>query len=74
MFLRQTDSVSDTLHRSYILITLLNPEERVTVDYKYSSKIKTEEIRKINPLKTKLRLLYLKIQFVPRSKHFSSRL
>jgi hypothetical protein len=26
----------------------------------------------INPLKTKRRLLYLKIQFVPRSKHFSS--
>ena len=29
---------------------------------------------KINPLNTKRRLLYLKIQFVPRSKHFSSRL
>ena len=27
-----------------------------------------------NPLKTKCRLLYLKTQFVPRSKHFSSRL
>ena len=27
-----------------------------------------------NPLKTKSRLLYLKSQFVPRSKHFSSRL
>ena len=27
-----------------------------------------------NPLKTKRRLLYLKTQFVPRSKHFSSRL
>ena len=27
-----------------------------------------------NPLNTKRRLLYLKIQFVPRSKHFSSRL
>ena len=26
------------------------------------------------PLKTKRRLLYLKTQFVPRSKHFSSRL
>ena len=31
-------------------------------------------VRKINPLKTKRRLLYLKTQFVPRSKHFSSRL
>ena len=28
----------------------------------------------INPLKTKRMLLYLKTQFVPRSKHFSSRL
>jgi len=28
----------------------------------------------INPLKTKRCLLYLKTQFVPRSKHFSSRL
>ena len=27
-----------------------------------------------NPLKTKRRLLYLKTQFVPRSKHFPSRL
>ena len=27
-----------------------------------------------SPLKTKRRLLYLKTQFVPRSKHFSSRL
>ena len=28
----------------------------------------------INPLNTKRRPLYLKTQFVPRSKHFSSRL
>jgi len=28
----------------------------------------------IYPLKTKSRLLYLKTQFVPRSKHYSSRL
>ena len=28
----------------------------------------------INPLNTKRRLLYLKSQFVPRSKHFSSQL
>jgi hypothetical protein len=28
----------------------------------------------INPLQTKRRLLYLKTQFVPRSKHFSSRI
>jgi len=31
-------------------------------------------IRIFNPLKTKRSLLYLKTQFVPRSKHFSSRL
>ena len=31
-------------------------------------------ISHLNPLKTKRRLLYLKTQFVPRSKHFSSRL
>jgi hypothetical protein len=30
--------------------------------------------RLINPLKTKRRLLYLKAQFVPRCKHFSTRL
>ena len=32
------------------------------------------QIKEINPLKTKRRLLYLKTQSVPRSKHFSSRL
>ena len=31
-------------------------------------------VTKINPLKTKRRLLYLKTQSVPRCKHFSSRL
>ena len=30
--------------------------------------------QQFNPLKTKCRLLYLKIRFVQRSKHFSSRL
>ena len=29
-------------------------------------------VNQINPLNTKRRLLYLKTQFVPRSKHFSS--
>jgi len=32
------------------------------------------EIAKINHLKTKRRLLYVKNKFVPRSKYFSSRL
>ena len=31
-------------------------------------------VRYINPLKTKRRLLYLKTQLVPRSKHFLSQL
>jgi len=32
------------------------------------------KLAQFNPLKTKRRLLYLKTNFVPRSKHFSSRL
>ena len=32
------------------------------------------EFLNVNPLKKKRRLLYLKSRFVPRSKHFSSRL
>jgi len=37
---------------------------------KVAETVKTQII----PLKTKLRLLYLKTQSVPRSKHYSSRL
>ena len=37
-------------------------------------KIQLEWKLNVNPLKTKRRLLYLNTQFVPRSKHFSSRL
>ena len=33
----------------------------------------TDHIKSINPLNTKSRLLYLKAQFVPHNKHFSSR-
>jgi len=36
------------------------------------SQINTKDIN-INPLQTKRRPLYLKTQFLPRSKHFSSR-
>ena len=32
------------------------------------------KVKEMNSLKTKRRLLYLKTQFVPRSKHFSSHL
>ena len=42
--------------------------------FEYFSKICRENSSFINLLKTKRRLLYLKTQFVPRSKHFSSRL
>jgi hypothetical protein len=33
-----------------------------------------EDINPFNPLKSKRKLFHLKTQFVPRSKHFSSRL
>jgi len=36
--------------------------------------ISLKEYLSFNPLKTRLRLLYLKTQSVPRWKHFSSRL
>ena len=38
------------------------------------NELTSASVADINPLKTKRRLLYLKTQFVPRSKHFSSRL
>ena len=40
------------------------------------SKVRTGylKIKQFNPLSTKRRQLYLNTQFVPRSKHFSSRL
>jgi hypothetical protein len=39
--------------------------------YKRSTK---KDWKNINPLKTKRKLFHLKTQFLPRSKHFSSRL
>ena len=42
----------------------------LTLCYSYTPSVCTMS----NPLKTKHRLLYLKTQYVPRSKHFSSRL
>ena len=45
-----------------------------TVQFYYFCKITNKSTITINPLNTKRRLLYLKTQFVPRSKHFSSRL
>ena len=42
--------------------------------YKISTGGEKKRRTSLNPLNTKGRLLYLKTQFVPRSKHFSSRL
>ena len=42
--------------------------------YRTANRPKPSLTLSINLLKTKRRLLYLKTQFVPRSKHFSSRL
>lgn len=42
-FFDKTDPVSYTLHRSYVLTTLINPEERVMVDYKYYTKLKLKK-------------------------------
>ena len=46
----------------------------VSLESEMSVKILFQEPADINPLNTKRRPLYLKIQFVPRSKHFPSRL
>jgi len=45
---------------------------RSEINTKHINTVWTES--RINPLKTKRILLYLKTQTVPRSKHFSSRL
>jgi hypothetical protein len=37
-------------------------------------RVNTQTTATVNPLKTKRKLFHLKTQFVPRSKHFSSRL
>ena len=46
----------------------------MTVAKQAQEKLKKKKLDEINPLNTKRRLLYLKAQFVPRSKQFSSRL
>ena len=54
------------------------PKKELKMDYAQSSlnnKIPSSQLpEEINPLNTKRRPLYLKTQFVPRSKHFSSQL
>ena len=57
-----------------ILFTKWQLKAFQTVHNIYQSEEKTVKSILINPLKTKRGLLYLKTQFVPRSKHFSSRL
>jgi hypothetical protein len=61
---------SDNDKELYVYSLRNNPEER-------SSQLLRGRSMKsciVNPSKTKLSLLYLKTQFVPRNKHFSSRL
>ena len=65
-FVLQEDSIWNTEAYSYV-----NRMYGIKL-YKFSLII--SGMQYINPLKTKRRLLYLKAQFVPRSKHFSSRL
>ena len=45
-------------------------DKRDSLDFK----VNVKNAYYINPLNTKRRVLYLNIEFVPRSKHFSSRL
>ena len=55
----------------YLNIYLRETEcENVTLLWKWTGFLS----KKINPFNMKRRLLYLKTQFVPHSKHFSSRL
>ena len=49
----------------------------IRLEWRHSQQILTQNLSRfysLNLLNTKRRLLYLKTQFVPRSKHFSSRL
>ena len=52
----------------------LQKECQITDKKEYICVIHEQQYIQINPLKTKRRLLYLKTQFVPRSKHILSRL
>ena len=45
-----------------------------TIIYRVILSVEASSLALINPLNTKRRLLYLKTQIVPGSKHFSSRL
>jgi len=58
-----------------LLLLLLYIRIQQTAIYEPSKSLSLSVFqRQINPLKTKLRLLYLKTQSVPHCKHFSSRL
>ena len=63
--------------RIVLISVLLSAYLRLTDKYEHKNLSKSREKLlevDINPLQTKLRLLYLKTQFVPRSKHISSQL
>ena len=61
---------------TYTFINKLNEMSFVKIQVKQISFEPRTELAKnyINPVNTKRRQVYLKTQFVPRSKHFSSRL
>ena len=61
------------LFESYVIYEYTSTQIR-THDSKNISYVQVILLQLLNPLKTKRRLLYLKTHFVPRSKHFSSRL
>jgi hypothetical protein len=66
----RTGNISKISTKLYIFATV---EGKIVLYFELYAKIVGIYL-KFNPLKAKRGLLYLKTQFVPRSKHFSSRL
>ena len=65
-------STEETVRTSKAVDLSSPPTTQQSFNTTHGSKFLRQNIRMINPLNTKCRLLYLKTQFVPRSKHFSS--
>ena len=59
---------------AFIYGFLVSPHSHFRYDEWTALCVKTRNVKCVNLLKTKHRLLYLKTQFVPHCKHFSSRL
>ena len=63
------------IHRILLVTYMFRSRLTPSLGYLHKNTDKIQQTATLfNPLKTKRRLLYLKTQFVPRSKHFSSRL